>query len=141
MSGFCPDKQITSKIYQKIDNLIITQLLIRYQQSHVMYKKFHPTAQMLSCSNIVILVIAHESVIGVLAPISEVIRRPKPFCQMFDTKKLHFNKNPGWSRLIKSRCACVRMTQKLQSINMGRFQPRGEKSSKNITANVNEIKN
>ena len=54
MSGFCPDKQITSKTYQKIDYLIISQLLISYHQSDVMYKKFHPTAQMLSCSKIVL---------------------------------------------------------------------------------------
>ena len=50
----CPDKQITSKTCQKIDYLIISQLLISYRQSNVMYKKFYPTAQMLSCSNIVL---------------------------------------------------------------------------------------
>jgi len=50
LSGQANNKQNLSKI----DYLIISQLLISYHHSDVMYKKFHPTAQMLSCSNIVL---------------------------------------------------------------------------------------
>ena len=50
LSGQANNKQTLSKI----DYLIISQLLISYHHSDVMYKKFHPTAQMLSCSNIVL---------------------------------------------------------------------------------------
>ena len=50
LSGQANNKQNLSKI----DYLIISQLLISYHHSDVMYKKFHLTAQMLSCSNIVL---------------------------------------------------------------------------------------
>ena len=50
LSGQANNKQNLSKI----DYLIISQLLISYHQSDVMYKKFHPIAQMLSCSKIVL---------------------------------------------------------------------------------------
>ena len=50
LSGQANNKQNLSKI----DYLIISQLLISYHHSDVMYKKFHPTAQMLSCSKIVL---------------------------------------------------------------------------------------
>ena len=45
---------MTSKTYKKIDNLIISEFLISYHKFDVMYKKFHPAAQMLCCSNIVL---------------------------------------------------------------------------------------
>ena len=54
----CPDfvrtRNQQAKPIKKIDYWIISQLLINYHQSDVMHKKFHPPAQMLSCSNIVL---------------------------------------------------------------------------------------